>query len=147
MDEIRFHHRMEVRYADLDAQGHLNNAKYLTYFEQARIRYFEELGLLRKDQSFMDMGTIVADIHIKYLAPVLLGAPIQVGVRTEAIGNKSIIVRETIEDARTGQLYADGTIVLVAYDYRVHKTMPVPDEWRQRLLGYEGIKDHGASED
>ncbi len=138
---------MEVRYGDLDPQGHLNNAKYLTYFEQARIRYFELLGLLSKDQSFMDMGTIVADIHIQYMAPVFLGAPIQVGVRTGAIGNKSITMRETIENAKTGQLYAEGTVVLVAYDYRVHKTVPVPDDWRQRLLGYEGIREHGASKD
>ena len=147
MDEIRFYHPMEVRYADLDPQGHLNNAKYLTYFEQARIRYFEELGLLGKDQSFMDIGFIVADIHIKYRAPVFLGAPIQIGVRTEAIGNKSITLRETVANAKTGELYADGIVVLVTYDYRAHKTTPVLEGWRQKLTEYEGTKEHGASKD
>ncbi len=147
MDEIRFYHPMEVRYGDLDPQGHLNNAKYLTYFEQSRIRYFEELGLLSKDQSFMDIGFIVADIHIQYRAPVYLGAAVHVGVKTEAIGNKSITLRETIEDAKTGQLYADGTVVLVTYDYRSHKTTLVMEEWRQKLMGYEGTKEHDASKD
>ncbi len=147
MDEIRFYHPMEVRYADIDAQGHLNNAKYLTYFEQARILYLERIGLLSKGQPFMDIGVIIADIHIKYLVPVFLGAAIRVGVRTETIGNKSITMQETVEDAETGQLYAEGTVILVAYDYHSHQTTPVPEKWRQKLLDYEGIKEHGASKD
>src|SRR5512142_2945261 len=131
MDGIRFYHPMEVRYGDLDPQGHLNNAKYLTYFEQARIRYFEELGLFSKNNSFMDIGVIVADIHIKYRAPVLRGAAARVVVKIETIGNKSIRVLETIEDGNTGTLYADGTVILVTYDYHEHKTIPVSAEWRQ----------------
>lgn len=147
MDEIRFYHPMEVRYGDLDPQGHLNNAKYLTYFEQARLRYFEELGLFSKDQSFMDIGVIVADIHIKYRAPVRLGAPIHVGVRAERIGNKSITLRQTIADANTGALYADGTVVLVTYDYHSRQTTPVLADWRRKLMEYEGTIQHGASKD
>ncbi len=147
MTEIRFYHPMEVRYADLDPQGHLNNAKYLTYFEQARVRYLEELGLFSKGQSFMDIGMIVADIHIKYRAPVYMGADIKVGVRTEAIGNKSITLRETIEDGTTGTMYADGTVVLVTYDYHAHKTTPITQEWRKIITAYEGTREHGASND
>jgi acyl-CoA thioester hydrolase len=147
MDGIRFYHPMEVRYGDLDPQGHLNNAKFLTYFEQARLHYFEELGLFQRGQSFMDIGVIVADIHIKYRAPVFVNAAVHVGVRTQRIGNKSISLRQTIEDAQTGQIYADGTVVLVTYDYRTHTTTPVTAEWRQTLMEYEGTKEHGASED
>jgi acyl-CoA thioester hydrolase len=129
---------MEVRYGDLDAQGHLNNAKYLTYFEQARVRYFEELGLFSKDQSFMDIGVIVADIHIKYRAVVRLGAPVRVGVRAAAIGNKSITLEQSLVDGDTGQVYADGTVVLVTYDYHARKTVPVSEEWRQTIKQFEG---------
>jgi acyl-CoA thioester hydrolase len=140
MVDIRFFHPMEVRYADLDAQGHVNNATFLTYFEQARVRYFEMLGLFSREESFMDIGTIIADIHIRYEAPVLLGATVRVGVRTTRIGNKSIAVQQTIVDAANGKLYADGTVVLVAYDYRAQQTTPVPDEWRRKLTEYEGIE-------
>lgn len=90
MSSYKFFHPMEVRYGDLDPQGHLNNAKYLTLFEQARIHYLTELGLFTKDQSFMDIGVIIADIHITYEAPLLWGVPVNVGVRTVQIGNKSI---------------------------------------------------------
>jgi acyl-CoA thioester hydrolase len=147
MQEMRFFHPMEVRYGDLDPQGHLNNAKYLTYFEQARILYFERLGLFSKGQSFMDVGIIVADIHIKYVAPVFLGANTKVGVRTTNMGNKSITLQETIADGESGAMYADGTVVLVAYDYHTHKTIPVPEAWRQKITDFEGTHRHGASED
>ncbi len=139
MQETRFFHRMEVRYGDLDPQGHLNNAKYLTYFEQARILYFESLGLFSKGQSFMDIGMIIADIHIKYLAPVYLGASIKVGVRTANVGNKSMSLQQTLVDDADGRVYADGTVVLVAYDYHSHQTIPVPDEWRRKITEFEGI--------
>ena len=145
MSEARFFHPMEVRYGDLDPQGHLNNAKYLTYFEQARVKYFAELGLFSRDQSFMDIGVIVADIHIRYMAPVLLGAAVKVGVQTIKIGNKSITLRQTILDATSGQAYAEGTVVLVAYDYHSHKTTPVLDEWRRIVTEFEGTLVHDTS--
>jgi acyl-CoA thioester hydrolase len=56
---------MEVRYGDLDPQGHLNNVKYLTYFEPARLHYFTKLGLITGDQSFTGIGVIIADIHVQ----------------------------------------------------------------------------------
>ena len=140
VQEMRFFHPMEVRYADLDPQGHLNNAKYLTYFEQARILYFEELGLFSKGQSFMEIGVIVADIHIKYRAPVFLGEPIKVGVRTTSIGNKSITLQQTIMGAGDSRMYADGTVILVAYDYHSHKTTPVPEDWRRKISEFEGTQ-------
>ena len=136
MPEIRFFHPMEVRYGDLDPQGHLNNAKYLTYFEQARIRYLETLGLFARGQSFMEIGVIVADIHIKYLAPVYLGAAITVGVRTTSVSNRSFTLQQTIQDEN--KTYADGTVVLVAYDYRAHKTTPVLEDWRNKIAQFEG---------
>ena len=147
MAEFKFFHPMEVRYGDLDPQGHLNNAKYLTYFEQARVQYFAALGLFSTDRSFMDIGVIIADIHIKYLAPVFLGAAIKVGVRTVRVGNKSITVEQTVMDASGPQLYASGTVILVAYDYHSQKTIPVPEEWRRKIAEFEGTKQQNVPQD
>jgi acyl-CoA thioester hydrolase len=69
MTDYHFFHPVEVRYGDLDPQGHLNNAKHLTYFEQARVHYLVELGLFGRDQSFMEIGIILADIHITFQRP------------------------------------------------------------------------------
>jgi acyl-CoA thioester hydrolase len=130
---------MEVRYGDLDPQGHVNNAAFLTYFEQARVRYLTELGLFARDQSFADIGVIVADIHIRYIAPVFWGTLLQVGVRTAAIGNKSLTLDQCVMNDATQQMHATGTVVLVAYDYHAHATILVPDAWRDKITWYEGL--------
>ena len=134
----RFFHPTDVRYGDLDPQGHLNNAKYLTYFEQARVRYWTELGFFSKDRSFAELGVIVADIHIRYRAPVHWGTAVKVGVQTTSIGRKSLTVEQCVVDDSESRAYADGTVVLVAYDYVKHETMPVPNAWRERIQRYEG---------
>ncbi len=130
---------MEVRYGDLDPQGHLNNAKYLTYLEQARVHYFSALGLFSKDQSFMDIGVIIADIHIQYRAPLLWGASVKVSVRTAKIGRKSLTLEQSVLNDATDQLYATGTVILVAYDYHTHQTILVPRTWRERITDFEGL--------
>ncbi|HET6846330.1 MAG TPA: thioesterase family protein [Anaerolineales bacterium] len=138
MSEYRFFHPVEVRYGDLDPQGHVNNAKHLTYFEQARIHYWIELGLFSRDQSFMEIGVIVADAHIRYLEPVRWGYPLKVGVRTTAIGNKSFTMQQCLMDHGGQRMYSEGTLVHVAYDYIKGASIRVPDEWRTRIQGYEG---------
>ncbi len=139
MPDYRFFHPTEVRYGDLDPQGHVNNAKYLTYFEQARVYYLIHLGLFGKDQSFMDIGLIVADIHIAYHAPAHYGDQLKTGVRTKKIGGKSIVVEQNVVEAKTGQEMARGEVVMVAYDYRAGKTIRVPDEWRKIIDQFEGL--------
>jgi acyl-CoA thioester hydrolase len=139
MTDYKFFHPTEVRYGDLDPQGHVNNAKYLTYFEQARIYYFMQLGLFSKDQSFMEIGVIVADIHIAYHAPTHYCDRIKVGVRTAKIGNKSMTVEQCVMHAETGKVMASGTVILVTFDYEGLKTIPVPGEWKKKISEFEEI--------
>ena len=141
MTDYRFFHPLEVRYGDLDPQGHVNNAKYLTYFEQARVQYMIHLGLFSTDQSFMEVGVIIADIHITYRAPAHYGDPIQTGVRTVKLGGKSLTMGQCVMNAETGEVMAEGTVVMVSFDYRERRTIPVPDEWRRRIGEFEGLGD------
>ena len=139
MSDYHFYHPVEVRYGDLDPQGHVNNAKHLTYFEQARVQYWVELGLFSKDQSFMEIGVIIADIHITYHAPVLWGAPLKVGARVSKLGNKSMTIEQNVENAETGEVYSSGTVIAVAFDYAAHKTMSVPSAWREKIAQFENL--------
>jgi acyl-CoA thioester hydrolase len=141
MDDYRFTLPIEVRYGDLDPQGHVNNAKHLTYFEQARVQYLIELGLFSTDQSFMEIGVILADAQITYLATIRYGQKIRVGARAVKLGNKSITMAQNIVDATTGEALATGGVVMVAYDYQARKTIPLPEEWRKKIQAYEGIKE------
>jgi acyl-CoA thioester hydrolase len=140
MADFRFYHPVEVRYGDLDPQGHVNNAKYLTYFEQARIQYMIELGLFTKDQSFMEIGVIIADVHISYFEPIYFGQNIKVGVHAANLGNKSMTWEQNILDADSGKELARGEVVIVTYDYKEEKTIPIPQGWREKFIEFEGLK-------
>ena len=142
MSDFRFYHPIEVRYGDLDPQGHVNNAKHLTYFEQGRIAYMIELGLFTRDQSFMEVGVILADIHIVYHDPIYFGQTIKVGVHAARLGNKSMTWEQNILDADTGKELAKGEVVMVTYDYRAEKTIPIPQAWRERILEVEGLSTY-----
>jgi acyl-CoA thioester hydrolase len=139
MTHFKFFHPVEVRYGDLDPQGHVNNSKHLTYFEQARIAYMIELGLFTKDQSFMEIGVILADVHITYLAPVYFGEQIKVGVCTVKLGTKSMTWAQNIVDAKTGKELAKGEVIMVTYDYREEKTVHLPHAWREKIKTFEGL--------
>ena len=139
MSEFRFYHPIEVRYGDLDPQGHLNNAKYLTYFETARINYFSHLGLFTPGQSFMDIGVIMAEASVTFHAPVEYGMPVKVGVHIPGLGNKSMRVEQNIVHAESGEVLATGYVILVAYDYHVGKTIPIPDLMREKISEFEGL--------
>jgi len=139
MTNFKFFHPIEVRYGDLDPQGHVNNAKHLTYFEQARVHYLIGLGLFSRDQSFMEIGVVIADIHIAYKSPIHYGNNIKVGVKTAKIGNKSVTMEQCVMDSDSGEIMSSGTVVMVTYDYRDLKPIPVPDAWRKKISEFEGL--------
>lgn len=138
MPTFRFFHPIEVRYGDLDPQGHLNNARYLTYFEQARVEYVRRLGLW-DGKSFMNIGFILAEARITFLAPVLFGQAVHVGVRTTRLGNKSFTLDYVIEDSLNERQLATGETVLVVYDYSRAESVPLSDAWRQTIAEFEGL--------
>ena len=144
MNEFRFYHPIEVRYSDLDPQGHVNNAKFLTYLEQARIEYIGKLGLW-DGSSFLDVGIILADAHITFRAPILFGQQVQVGVCVSRLGNKSLNMEYRLENINSGKPHADASTVLVAYDYRNKQTIPIPQKWREAIKAFEHLMEENAS--
>jgi acyl-CoA thioester hydrolase len=138
MKSFRCYQPIQIRYSDIDAQGHVNNARYITYTEYARFRYLTEVGLW-DGQSFMDLGLIVADTHMSYLAPIKLNQRIRVGTRVSRIGNKSMVFDFQIEDENNGKVMATAETVMVCYDYHTETTTPVSDDWRKKISLYEGV--------
>lgn len=138
MADFKFFFPLQVRYGDLDPQWHVNNSRYLTYMEQARFSYLTHLGLF-DGESFMELGLIIADAHISFLAPITLGQKVRVGMRTTRIGNKSLNFEYLIEDETSRQALARGEVVGVAYDYHTNATIPVPQRWREAIMAFEGL--------
>ncbi len=138
MGEYHFFHSIEIRYGDIDAQRHVNNARHFTYMEQARSKYIKALGLW-EGSDFDAIGIILAEQSCRYLYPIQLDSDIKVGVRTVRLGEKSIETQYSMQDAQTGDELAVGQAILVAYDYQKGKSIPVPDDWRVVITEFEGI--------
>lgn len=138
MNSLRFFHPIEVRYGDLDPQGHVNNAKYLTYCEQARIAYIRHLGLWTSG-NFIEIGVILADAHVSFKRPILFGDALRVGTGVRRLGNKSFEMVYSIENTADGGVYALAESVLVTFDYRTNQTIPIPAAWRVAIAAFEGL--------
>lgn len=131
---------MDVRYGDLDPQGHLNSASYLTFVESARLGYLTHLGLW-PGGSFYDIGVILADAHLTYIAQIMFRQKIQVGARVTRLGNKSLAMEHCLVEAGSEANLATCKTVLVAYDYRTDQTISIPDHWRQTIAAFEELTD------
>jgi acyl-CoA thioester hydrolase len=143
---FRFSHPVEVRYADIDALQHVNNACYFTYMETARARYFR--SVLGWNGLMQELGIILARAACDYLLPIQYGDLVRVYVRTARLGGKSFdfeyaLVCESCEpDGSAPRIAAAGTSVQVAYDYRAGQSIPVPDAWREKMIAYEpGLRE------
>jgi acyl-CoA thioester hydrolase len=131
---------MEIRFVDVDAFGHVNNANYLTYFEQARVSYFNEV--ISWDYDWSKSGIILAKAEIDYIIPIQFKDEVTVYTRCSRMGTKSFdleyrIVR-LVKDHE--QLMADGVTVMVAFDYTNKKSIEVPESWKKAILKFEGVE-------
>jgi acyl-CoA thioester hydrolase len=115
-----FIHEEPVRFRDIDAMGHVNNAVFLTYIESARSAYFWHLGIAR---SLEDLTLVVA--------PVGFPEVVEVGVRAGRFGEKSFGLDHELRVR--GELAAEAKTVLVAYDYERAQTVEIPAAWREKL--------------
>jgi acyl-CoA thioester hydrolase len=116
-----------VAFRDLDALGHVNNAVYLTYLEQARIGY----GLqLIGGGDVADLAFILAEATVSYLRPARFGDELLVGVRVSEIGTKSFVMDYNVQRRADSELIARGRTVQVWYNYQTGRSQPVPDSFR-----------------
>ena len=138
MTGYRFTHPIVVRYGDLDPQGHVNNAGFITYMEQARMSYIQELGLW-DGKSFLNLGFILARLELDYKIPILMTDVVEVGVRVSRLGKKSLDMEYLIKEQNTERVFAEGKTVQVAYDYQEEVSIPWPEIWREAVQDFEEL--------
>lgn len=131
MNGFRFTYPIDVRFRDLDALGHVNNAVYLTYVESARIAYWLEITG-RAQLSGLDI--ILARTEIDYRSPVVYGETLSVGLRIASMRRSSFVMEFQVEEARSGRLVAEGRKALVGYDYAEKRSRPLSEAVRRQIL-------------
>lgn len=139
-DEYRHRTTLQVRFRDIDAFGHVNNAVFASYAEQARIRYL--LDVLQPSGGFDRQPLILARVAIDYRSPILMHDGVVVDTRVDGIGHTSFRMSHRLTSQTDGRVLADVESVLVAYDYAAARPIRVPDEWRDRLEAHEGRSLH-----
>jgi acyl-CoA thioester hydrolase len=114
---------MQLRWRDLDAFNHVNNANFLTYIEEARIRWFESL-----DRPWMTdaVSPLLAAVQMNYRMPVPYPCELFVELLAGRLGNTSATIGHRIVDG-DGTLYADGHVVMVWIDRATGRPVPLPD--------------------
>lgn len=136
---------VDVRWADMDAMGHVNNAKYFTYCESARMRYFEVVDLYREGAG-SELGPAVVTATCNFRAQVRHPAALEVGARASAIGTKSFTLEYLIrhrdgdgDGDDGGDVVADGSSVVVWVDYAAGKAEPLPAALVARIRALDGL--------
>ena len=133
--DFAHHTPVQVRFRDIDAFGHVNNAVFLSYVEQARVRYL--LDTLEAD-AIQRLPLILARLEIDFRAPILLGESVEVGSRVEWIGRSSFGMRHLMLAGEDHHIAAEVASVLVTYDYELGGSIAVPDDWQARFVAREG---------
>ena len=120
-----------VRFADTDMMGHVNNAAFSTYLEDARVAFFRAAAGERVGQA----GLILARSEIDFVAPIFFGAgPVETSVWVDSVGTKSF--RLGYELRQGDRVVGRAATVLVAYDYANGTSRPLADEERTALAGH-----------
>ena len=127
-----FSHPIEVRFRDCDPLGHVNNAAYLTYLEQARLFYWRSLWGFGLDDGSVRPGVIMARAEIDYRLPARYGQTLEVRIDVAAIGRTSFTYDYEIVDG-DGRVVASARTVQVMYDYERAAPVPIPAEIRQKM--------------
>ena len=124
--EIKF----RVPFGDVDMMRHVNNAKYLTYFETARAELLQQsFGGFPEGR----LGVILARAEIDYKIPAKWRDELTVKVRPSSLGNSSFVYEYEITN-QEGKIVAIGKSVQVAYDYTNNTSIPIPEVARAILV-------------
>lgn len=123
--------KFKVPFGDVDMLGHVNNTRYLAYFENARTEHLFSLAGMHR---FEEIGLIIAHAEIDYKSPAEFRDELRIDLRTASVGNSSWVYDYEIFNETKNRLVAIGKTVQVAYDYKMDKSIPIPNEFREKLL-------------
>ena len=119
-----------MRFGDTDAMGHVNNAKFATYLEDARVGFFRHVS----GDTMSLAGLILARTEIDFVRPIRFGTgPVRTSVRVEHVGTKSF--RQSYSMEQDGAVVGRAVAVMVAYDYATGASRPLTAAERAVLEG------------
>ena len=125
LEDFLFHHNIQTRWKDMDSFGHINNAVYLTYIEDARTTLFKRWNLNSQNKS-----VIVASLKIDYFTQIKHPSKLIIGSKISRIGNSSFDIQSAIFIDGLKKPAALSLVICVCYDYGNGQSVTVYDEIR-----------------
>ena len=123
--KIPVHQRtFQVAWGDMDALGHVNNARYFDYFQEARIEWLRELNIQMTEKT----GPVVIQVACTFLKPLIYPATVSINSTLHSLGKSSMIMDHDLY--QDGILMAQGMSKIVWVDYTQNKSIPLPDVFR-----------------
>lgn len=142
MNEIQlnnYRHSVEIpiRFMDIDALQHVNNARYLNFLEESRIGYSQDL--LNTYNSIKELNVLVARVEIDFMRPILFEEKVKVYTRIAKLGNKSFTFESIITTTNKNGEFPSAKAVqtLVAFDPITNHTTPIDEKLRERIIELE----------
>ena len=128
-------HRVSVRFRDCDPLGHVNNAVYLTYLEQARFALWRaQIDMVtRVATGPRGEGIILARAELDFRAQARYGDELEVRIGLAGFGRSSFTYEYEIVGVPSGRLIANAKTVQVWFDYDRERPVPLPDAIKQQL--------------
>ena len=124
--EGAFHTAIQVRFRDVDSMGHVNNAVYASYLEQARAEFYADVV----GERLHEVSTVLVTQRVDYRRPVEWGDDVTVALAVDGLGRSSVPMRYAV---RTGdEVAAVARTVQVVVD-EDDDSAPVPEAWRERI--------------
>ena len=122
---------IELRWRDLDAFNHVNNSNFMTYLEEARIRWFDTVG---EPWVTDETAPLLAAVQMNYKVPIPYPSKIVVELLADRIGTSSVTIGHRIVSDDGATLHADGHVVMVWIDRRTGRPTPLPGPVRSKAL-------------
>jgi acyl-CoA thioester hydrolase len=135
-DQFKYWKTIEVRWGDMDAQGHVNNAVYFTYLESARVELIRKTGYKGKQAGDAE-GPALVTTSCDFKRQVVYPAILDVGARIERIGRRSFETSYGIFVHDTDQLVASARSVNAWVDYAAQRAVELPSWFRAALARYQ----------
>jgi len=139
MAEFSYEVELPVRFRDIDAIGHVNNAVYATYLEQARIEFIEDV----LTTTVTDADVVLAHIELDFQRSIELEDDVTVALRVPELGTSSIPMEYEVRT--DGTVAATGSTVMVTVDPDGDGTRPLPEAWRERIEAHEDLDPDGSA--
>ncbi len=125
-----------IWWGDMDAFEHVNNTVYFRFFEHARIAYFERVGTLETMQA-TGIGPILASTDCRFRIPLTYPDRVLIGARSEDIREDRFTMRYAVASQQHGKLAAEGSGLIVTFNYKAGTKAPLPAELAERIRAFE----------